>query len=501
MTQLRLKDFSPYTVVALAVIAATYCLVSFHIPFTGDDLVFSASFNEQVHSPGDFVYYQKVHYYWSNARLADMLNFIPLNLMPLWLNALLNGVMTAAFFGLALLFATGLKRGNAMNRLIFTVLLAAALPWNALWMEFVCQYNYVWASAIAMAAVLAIVNAARLRLPAMLALAPFCLGAGAMHEACGASLFAGLCVYTLINRKNIGVKHLVLLLAFGVGVWFVLSSPPIWHRAEGASLPVQDSWGEVVLYSGYWVVILAVMLGYTAVFKRKEFMKFLHGDGAVFAVAAAAAFVFLLAARYVGRPGWYCQLFALVALGRMVLYKPFDLLNGRNYKIVATVLCALIVFHFAAVALWQRKVGQETRSVLARYEESADGVVFFDYTDDADAPAITLGKTHGVPDADDVHYLGSVARFIGGGKPLVILPAALADLDFGHFSGTLELGDSRGILAADPLGESEDRRFYEGTLPRKILEIGGVEHIETEFVRSGRTFFYYRPVEFDRGEK
>lgn len=501
MTPLRLKNFSPYTVAVLAVIAATYCFVSFHMPFTGDDLVFSASFNERVRSWGDFVYYQKVHYYWSNARLADMLNFIPLNLMPLWLNALLNGVMTAAFFGLALLFATGLKRGNAINQLVFTALLAATLPWNALWMEFVCQYNYVWASAIGFAAVLAIVKAGCLRWWAVLALAPFCLGAGAMHEACGASLFAGLCAYALVNRKNIGLKHLVLLLAFGVGVWFVLSSPPIWHRAESGSLPVQDSVAEVVLRSGYWVVILAVALGYLALFKRGEFMKFLHGDGAVFAVAAAAAFVFLLAARYVGRPGWYCQLFALVVLGRIVLHKPFDLLKGRNYKIIATVLCALIVFHFAAVALWQRKVGEETRSVLAQYEKSADGVVFFDYTGDGDAPAITLGKTHGIPDADDVHYLGAIARWIGGGKPLVVLPAALADLDFGRFSGTLELGNSRGILASTPLGESKDRRFYEGTLPRKILEIGGVPHIETEFVRSGRTFFYYRPVEFDRGEK
>lgn len=501
MTPLRFKNFSPYTTVVLAVIAATYCFASFHVPFTGDDLVFSASFREQVHSWGEFVYYQKVHYYWSNARLADMLNFIPLNLMPLWLNALFNGVMTAAFFALALLFATGVKRENTINQLIFTALLAAALPWNALWMEFVCQYNYVWSSAIAFAAVLAIVNAARLPWGGVLALAPFCLGAAAMHEACGASLFAGVCAYALFNRNEIGLKHIVLLLAFGVGVWFVLSSPPIWHRAEGGSLPVHDSVAEVVLRSGYWVVILVVALGYMLLFKRDEFMKFLHGYGAMFAVAAAAAFVFLLAARYVGRPGWYCQLFALVALGRIVLHKPFDLLSPKFIKPVATVLCALIVFHFASVALWQRKVGDETRSVLAQYEKSADEVVFFDYTDDGDAPAITLGKTHGVPDADDVHYLGTVARWIGGGKPLVVLPAALADLDFGCFSGTLELGDSRGILTSAPLGESEDLRFYGGTLPRKILEIGGVAHIETEFIRSGRTFFYYRPVEFDRGEK
>ncbi|MBD5232840.1 MAG: hypothetical protein HDS65_01540 [Bacteroidales bacterium] len=475
-----------------AFIGVVYFYLSFYLPFTGDDLGYREDYIAASGSLESIIHYCRVHRYFSNARLADLLNPIPLVYMPLWLNALCCGVATAAFFILMVRWS-GLR--NRLLQFAVLALTAFTFRWDALWMEFVTQYNYVWPSAMILASIALIVSdrcTARWMTVLGIFLCPLAAG---MHEAGGNPVCIGLILYFAVNRAWLTRPRTVLLVLFILGSIFTLLSPAHFTHSDNFVAP--ESFAEKVFGSAYYIVILIAVTLCLLIFDRKRLRALMHDTTLIFAAAAIASLAFVIVAGYGGRPAWYGQVYALIALCRIASTYTIRIPDNVD-KAMSTALVCFLVFHFGSVAWWQHHLGKENDAVCSLIRKSPDGVVFYDYTRDTDTPFYLLNKTRGVPDTDDVYYLARLSQHIAGGKKVTILPAALSALDFNTFSGELHLSDD--ILTDRRLPGVTERSFYKSH-PRFVVKQGQTELIERSFEKAGRTFYYYTPVDVDRGEK
>ncbi len=473
-------------------IGVVYAYISYFIPITGDDLNYRENYIANSYSLDAIIQNLKIHWYWANSRLADILNPIPLVYMPLWLNALCCGIATGALFALT---ARWCGSRSTFFRLVVIALVAFTLRWDALWMEFVTQYNYVWPTAFVLAA-LAIIVSDRCDSTGMGVAGIFlCPLAGGMHEACGLPILSGLIMYFLFNHRRLSLRRGVLLLLFGSGSVFTMLAPGYFKISD--TLVAPDSLPLKVFGGAYYILILIGLILSLVIGDRRRFKFLLHDYCLIFAVAALCSLPFVVLAGYVGRPGWFGQIYALIAICRIIATYDFKV-PERVSRVCGAIIIGLLLFHFGALAVWQPRLGREVKDVIAQFQKSPDGVVFYDYTDDADCPAYLLGKTRGVPDTDDVYYLSRMSQWYGEGKNITILPRVLSSLDFNNFHGTLCLDGA--ILSSIQLPGVRENSIYTN-FPRYTMQRGDEEYVERQFDRAGRSFYFYAPLRQDVGEK
>lgn len=490
-------------VITLAAIGVCFAIASYYVPLVGDDR----------HYHDAFLYWDtpwrqwatRMHFQWlhNNSRLGDMLNPLLINLMPAGVRAVSNGLAVALFFLAASLCSHprhGTWRfrdtdGAVSARMALAALILFALPWSALWMEFVCFFNYVWASALMLLCLWLIFNRGGDR-PTWL-LVPFCFIAGGMHEALGLPVALAFCAWLCMpgNIRAMPVTRRICIAAIVAGALFSVSSPANLERAgvDVAREPVLT----LIFGSAYFVVTLLVASGWFALRRPEMMRRLMSTDWLVYALTALFSTAFLLLAGFGGRPGWFAQLFALVALARL----PWPWPGGRVARGMSLLLAVLVISHVAALAYWQKKLGSETARVIQLYipVSSTDGVVFFDYTPDEELPWYLFRRVHGVPDSDDGNYLSSL-QFAYGDKevPLIILPCEASGIDFATFTGSRRIG--RGILSSAPLSGRIDISGHP-SYPRMGVILDGTTYVETVFTTHGRTLYFYSPQDPDPGQK
>ncbi len=500
---LRHRFFQLLPAITLVAIGVCFAVASYYVPLIGDDR----------HYHDAFVYWDtpwrqwatRMHFQWlhNNSRLGDMLNPLLLNLMSAGVRAVANGLAVALFFLLAGRCAHprhGTARfrdedGAVSARMALTALILFALPWSTLWMEFVCFFNYVWASALMLLCLWLIFCKGAGRL--MWLLVPLCFIAGGMHEALGLpvaiALGAWLCVPG--NFRSMSPVRRICVAAIVAGALFSVSSPANLDRAGVDT--VRELVMTLVFGSAYFVVALVVASGWFALRRPEMMRRLVRTDWLVYALAALFSTAFLLLAGFGGRPGWFAQLFALVALARL----PWPWPSGRLARGMSLLLAVMVISHVAALAYWQKKLGSETARVIELYipVSSSDGVVFFDYTPDEDLPWYLFRRVHGVPDSDDGNYLSSL-QFAYGDKevPLIILPSEASGIDFATFTGTRRIG--RGILSSAPLSGRVDISGHP-SYPRMGIILDGTTYVETAFTTLSRTLYFYFPQDPDPGQK
>lgn len=483
-------------VALLAVIAVSYTVAGFHIPFLGDDLAYMHNYAMQTDC--DYAFLRSIwrHWLWNNARMADMLNPIGLYMMPAWLRTLSNGLVMASMYALVAYAAVGniVRRPFAAVAVMF--LMAFTFCWDAIWMEYCTFYNYIWATAFAVGALVLILKkiASDSGWYYWLSI-PFCFVAAAMHEACGAPLAIAMIVYLIVSRsfKSQNTVGRLMILAFIAGGFFTLTSPASYARVGAMSQP-EPVW-EILVTSGCFVLLLAAALLWLMMTRREELRQMSHTPWLIFVAAAFISTGFLLLSHYGGRPGWFAQTFALIALFRI----PFRFHIGMTLRRVGVVVMGILLsFHFTVTAVWQTRLGSEAEKAIALLKNSDDSIIFMDYTDDRDLPFYVLRQVHGVPDADDSYYLSRLGSVYGNGSPLVILPEDAAGVDWSTFCGEHTFG-GRIITDCALPGTYSDIIFE--SYPRSMLKRGHDEYIEIPFSKAGRRFYLYSPVDRDPGEK
>lgn len=487
-------------------IGAIYCFLTFNIPLLGDDLGFFSSYAEENDCWFALPRFMYRQWLWNNGRFADMLSPLWLNILPLWLTAVITGFTTSALYYLTIRLASSGEKLNAIYKLLIIFIISFTFRWDAIWMEFMTIFGYIYSSAFALAMLWVLMSGRRSRsqlrshsplrsqLLAWLSI-PFCFIAAAMHEALGFPLAAGLIIYFITSKswKELGIARKLMAVALILGGIFPLTSAPSWNRV-GTMLQPEPIW-EMLVTSAGWLCILIVAVIVIAIRNPRRLLSLLRSPWIIFASASILSCGFMLVSGFGGRTGWFCQLFALIALFQIL---PQPKRSGIVTAIIGWLMAFAIVFHFCAVAVWQYRLAEESREVIAEYKDSPDGIVYFDYINESDLPWYLLRKTHGVPDDDDSYYRYRMGLHYGHGAPLIILPTAARKLQWESLTDSIRC--DRFIISLDSLGNTYPDAIVE-IFPRRMLRIGDEEYIQIPFSGSGNTYYLYSPVDRDPGEK
>lgn len=495
-------------------IGAIYCFLSFNIPLLGDDLGFYSRYveeNDCWYALPRFMYRQ---WLWNNGRFADMLSPLWLNILPLWLTAVITGLTISALYFFTIRLADFDKKLSSIYKILIIFIISFTFRWDAIWMEFMTIFGYVYSSAFALAALWLLLSRTQLhplsalRSPLLAWLAiPFCFIATAMHEALGFPLASGLVIYFLTSKgwKELGIARKMMAAAVILGGIFPLTSAPSWNRV-GAMLQPEPIW-EMLLTSAWWLCILIAAVIVIAIRNPQQLLSLIRSPWIIFTTASLLSCGFMIVSGFGGRTGWFCQLFALIALFQIL---PQPKRSGIVTAAIGWLMAVAIVFHFCAVAVWQYRLAEESRQVIDEYKNSPDGIVYFDYIDEPDLPWYLLRKTHGVPDDDDSYYRYRMGLHYGHGKPLIILPTKAQNLQWESLSDSIRFG--KFIISPDSLGNTYPDAIVE-IFPRRMLKIEGKEYIQIPFrkdiciskegpsAKGIETYYLYSPVDRDPGEK
>lgn len=490
----------------VALLAVTWGVACYYTPMMGDDLSTLGYLGGDSYTcPGyDTFIYTGQRYLSCNGRLGDLLWPTVTFLMPLWLRVAVCAMAVGAFYALAVMSA-GMAGGNSESgRIMLIAALALLLPWWDYMLLYVCQFGYVWAALFGMWWLNAYFGrwGASPQVSAGGILAALALGGvtGGMHEAVGVSLVCGMIWHVGIcgGRKDMTPRRMWMLAGLVAGMAFVLASPALWHRLGAGGEP-DDAFVWIVLKntSATLVLIICILIAAMRKSLRGEVWSMMRGEWGVWVIAAVAGMCISAVSGIVGRPGWFSQTCALVALwqlgNRVGLRWPWRPMAA----VVAGVLWIAVAAVNVAFAVWQARLGREAAEVTELYGVSADGRVYFDATPDDAAPWITLGRCRGVPDADDTYLLEQFAMYHGDvTRPPVVLPEALEATER---PDTCSLPGDMEVLNALP--DNTAVRCAHNLTIMLCTDADGREYTVTPFRAGARTYYLKAPRVIDPGDR
>lgn len=489
-------------------IGVIYIYLSFHIEFLGDDLGFYHSYESQSgywYSLPRFMYR---HWIWNNGRMADMLTPLGLNILPLWANAILNGSMTALMFWLILKSIELSNKPSIFIKILIILIVAFTFRWDALWMEFITQYNYVFTAAFGLGILWLLLHgdlsgAGWYRMISI----PFCFIAAAMHEAMGIPMAAGVAVWLISSGywKSLSLTRKIMAIMIIVGGIFPLTSPPAWNRVGMMMQP--ESIFEMLILSAGWLCLLLIATAIISARNPARLRELIRSPWIMYTSASIISCAFMLISQFGGRTGWFCEIFAVIALAQMIDLK--YTFNSKPWLIGAWLLSGVVIFHYIEVAAWQKRLYDESKEIIRLYKNSETGILFYDYHSEQDLPIFLLKKVHAFPDDDDSYYRYRISLHHGKpGYPPVILPTEA----YGKIDGVDGLLAFRNRYSKRP-GSNPDyiisRNILPGEygdtivekFPRIFTRIDGKEYIRNSFTYNSQPLFIYSLVDRDRGEK
>lgn len=486
--------------ITILIIGIAYALLSLDMPLTGDDLYFANRMSDLRATWKGIPVVFNLHFTEVNSRFGDMLTILLLHYASAPVLAIFTGISTALFFLCSMIAATR-RDEPPLIKMLFLALLAFAMRWDTIWMEFCTLSNCVWSTGFAIAVVI-LLTTHRIKKdsPWLWLSMPFCLLAGWMHEATGLSLLAGIICYLLLSDflKNASPARKWMLVALIAGCAVHLFSPTLYNKI-GTTVEREPIW-QLILLSGVFPVLAAITAIFTAIKRPEIFGTLLRSRWTIFFAASLAGELILCFSGYGGRPGWAVQTFGCIALFiNISAVKPK--ISNRWGVPAAWGVALIIVMHYVEVVRWQHRLAAETRTAISMLKNSDNGVIFLDYTQDQDTPWWLLRKTHGVPDDDDIWYRTRMSQNYAGGNGVAILPMAARSIDFSKLHGNRRIGSF--IITDEPLpGRIVLHRniSIDSLLPIQMeVEIDGVKYVEIPFVMQNRHLYYYAPIDYDNG--
>lgn len=500
--------------VTVAYITIACAVVYWFMQYSGDDLSYLSAFHGLNGCATG--YYDAVtdffprwvvrHWVYVNGRFSNNL----FALSALWFPRIVNVAVVALATGTMIWLLIKLSRfrdGSVAGKMLLIAIIAFALPWWDSFMVYDVVYNYVVASVL----VLGIAGVFLYRRnwistasKSMLAL--WCcvsLLAGGMHEAASVPMLVAMVVYLWWTNGfvTLGKNERLVGWCFVAGAAWCFFSPGIWSRL-GADVEPDDVLWLLLLKSDFLPLMLYVFLGFKACTRlgRRELKERAKTPWVVFAVASVGAFLFSAVSGIVGRSGWFASLYALIALfmwGNMSDWR----LSGAVGNVAAILLAGLIAVHYFEFAKWQVRLGNEAKRLIDLYARSQSGNVYMDTTPDTDVPVWVLGKTRGVPDADDYYQKICFDGYFGGGdKKLVVLPVEIKGIRPDAVGNGIMLGN----------GDRVTRELPENTYRHKISREAGElllhnegerEYVVTPFSYYGARLYHITPRIIDPGDR
>ena len=408
----RIAESLPAWGVAFVFVA--YLVISRYIPRVGDDVWYS-------HGATDLAgFLKQVNDIWlhGNGRTAiSILCYGFLNLsFPRIILFAANAAFIAGLF-VCVVKAVGIPRSHPAARLAIMLLVEFTLCWRYLWMEYACFINYVWPSVLALI-ILGILfrDQKRGRSSAWYwLLVPLALFTGTLHEALAICSIAGIPAYLNCTwRKYPPHRQLPVYAALMIGSLYPLTSPG--RFSDPVAVFGDYSVPSLFLAYGYYIPILILAVTILAFRSPAKMKVLLASPFSFYLVSSIVSIPVIILAGYPGRPAWFGQLFALIAL--LQLFRsynsqfpiPNSQLKKHSQLILSLLLFAIFAFHIGAIVRWQLTLSRECRQLFTSLEHNRAGVAYFDYTEDDRVPWFVRYYVRGVPDHDEyVNYLPAMA--------------------------------------------------------------------------------------------
>ena len=470
---------NPVVAAALLVITIGSAMLDYYLPAMGDDLAFwhFLGLDDYTVPNRRTISFILAHIFGCNGRLFDYMGPVVINLLPRIVAAIVMGGMAGLFF-FSTLYASGLprRRHTTFAIILLTATLAIMPWWDGMYLR-VCQFNYSWGATFCLLFIAVFFSNdkkanSKSRLVFLALLGVF---AGATHEQTGVAMCATFILWCITGKRyrNLPAHRRAMLAGLFFGTFLTIAAPSIWHRAATGN--VHQYPGLLVLTTVPLYLLLLAIIGSKMCFRRgRQFIYSLAAtEWTVYIIAGAAAGIIAILSGIPGRTGFFTEACAIVALARMALA-----CHGSIRQVPAIALTtagiALIALHFAVSVQWQSKMYREFEDVKTLYIAAPDGIVFYDFTNRYDAPAIALNRVKGVADADDVWFLEVLRRAYRPEDNIpVVLPTSMRG-----FADNLVDSVSDGantVYASRPLhvvltSDSLPLQYYPGPAPRYITE-------------------------------
>lgn len=483
-----------------------WCMVCIFITmrfftYTGDDLIFLRRWQDCFSENGWLGYpvFFCRHWLSTNGRMANELSPLLLS----WLPRIIADIILSVAYGSLIIFIIRFalpRKGFFCAKSLAIFLIVCTLPWWDSLLLYDCWLNYPIAALLGLIAIWLILRKGKIYSRFLtIVLALFTFIAGAMHEACGVPLAAGLIVWWCICRPvSLRSRKGLLIIAFVAGALFAIASPGIWNRF-GMELTGARSWWWTILISCFYSLLLILYITISLLTHpgRNKLSRLLKSPWIIFVVAAIVASLFCAVSGIIGRSGFFAQIFSIIAIFMMMAIKIIRI-SRFLAAICGCILLLIVIFHTGAVAWWQNIAGNELNTTIEEYSASADGLVYLDYTTDSAIPWWTLHKVRGVPDADDVWTLHTITAYYGNPdkKPLIVLPAAMRDFNPSTITDSISFGNTiimRQSPATTPLYTQENITLQRTMINKK-------EYIVTSFAIGRDSLYRIELRDIDPGD-
>lgn len=297
-------------IVVLAIIGGIFYLMNVWTPLYSDDwhYCFIYGTTQHIHSIGDILASQYVHYFEVNGR------FIPHFFVQLFDGIIgkegfniANAIMFVAFFHLLVATVSNERKqyyGLLTIALLFVLLVLPGFKLNFLWMSGAC--NYLWS------AVFILIFHRLLNHPfksATIYPLLFCYGiiSGWTHEGLVIGLAGGYFLYYLIHKEELTAHRSILLAGFFIGVLFMVFSPGNIHRALGDGerskfdlVSAFRTYGSALLAMKnlriFFILLSVLLIGYIS--RYKSFIKGFVKENWICIVVICISFIFIVFTKF-----------------------------------------------------------------------------------------------------------------------------------------------------------------------------------------------------------
>lgn len=351
------------------------------------------------------------HWLTCNGRILDSVAPAIYFALPRVAASALMGIMAAFYFYVVLKASDVFCRNRITSALVVLVVLFCILPWgDGMWL-LVCQANYMWSTAFCIYfwSLFCKEESAESLWSVVWGIV-IGIATGFTHEQTGVSASVALVAYLMVGKRYATISRYqrALAVALFTGTFFAIASPAIWQRAESQGTIVTIF--ELLYSTLPVVVILYVVIIVLGLFERgrNRLAKLSRTSWLVFVIMALVSAVIALFSGVVGRTGWLPETCAVIALAKMLPIEKRIIKRSVAVTVSGACIC-MILLHLSTTVFLQKTLKEEYDGALKDYIESKDGVVFVNATFRPDFSIFALNHAQGIPDADDLHLLRTMA--------------------------------------------------------------------------------------------
>lgn len=415
---------------------------------------------------GLILIYAPHHWFSVNGRGANYLAAYIGGFLPAWG---LHIVAAVAVLGMSVLAVRLAGAWNSFGRQMAGTLIAFGvmflLPWGDELFTFDVAMNYVATSALVLAFMWLVLCHSNVPSYATVVLG---LLAGAMHEAAGVPVAFAAIIFFLFHRSQWRALQRGARsgwIAFAIGALTTIISPGIWGRAAH-NLGAERHWQlwETAFYSAPLAVLLILavaLIWLTDLFTgEKRLHKVFGRTTFIFTVAACGALLFCMAGDFVGRNGWFAQLFAMIALCRIsacTLRVPHTFAG-----MVSGIVGGIIVLHGVLTIPVLANDGRLLRQIDFQAGKSRSTLIFVDFNDETAQPWYTVGKLRSLRGTHN-YYTEGIARYYSLPET-TLLPSEFRRIDLDSISGSITDSSGRYTISSTPLCPTAPSHYFRSTV-------------------------------------